>query len=1016
MRVTAQSETIGSIGLTAGWATFGIAVPQGAATDGLQVGNLVTQTDVKNRWSDGSIRFAILTVNSPGAATYEITAGNASTGTLTATPVDASVSLTIGTTTYVATLPASPTANTWLTGPLVREHRAVVAPTASGAAHPFLRVNFDTRVYQDGDARLDVSVENMLDKTGAATVTYNVAIDLNGATVYSRNAVQHYYLTRWRQVFHTAGTTVAAVTPDLTPFNQARALPPYLSTVTNVVSSPTGTNFEILKAGVLDTNMPAHGGRAELAPYPDWTARYLVHRNATQRSFVLAHGDLSGSWPVHVREDDASATAGVGSERLVSLDQRPTIWYDSRAKSAGQDYIKGSPLPIREYGSLTPGPGQSPLIPDTAHQPSLAYVPYLLTGDRYYAEEMAFWANYSMLRTYPADGVRSSKGILAYNEVRGYGWGLRNMVEAAAYYPDASPVKAYLTHKVVSNLEWLDAYATREQTTDNPFHVLWLDKRPEGAQWIGLWEQNYLAYAIDRAVNLGFPGGRVHRDAIARLQLRLFTSEPQYPRAQAAPYVVGIGTPVSGGVAFYQTMSEIWSATQSQTRPFAGYYGPEARLNLMIGIEGGWTGAQDAYTYLMSFLGSDLAQRAGWALAFYPTGSSPTPPPPPPPPTPVLAQLLTPTPGATLTSTTQTFTWDAGTGVSAYRLTAGSTAGASDIYNGTSTTYRSATVSGLPSDGRSFWVRLYSNIDGSWQVRDYSYRAYTSEPTPPPPPTPVLAQLLTPAPGATLTSTTQTFTWDAGTGVSAYRLTAGSTAGANDIYNGTSTTYRSATVSGLPSDGRSFWVRLYSNINGSWQARDYSYRAYTAPVTGVLPSPWQSADIGSVGLAGNASYANSAFTVNGAGADIWGTADSMRFVYRSLTGDGEIIARVVSLQNTDPWAKAGVMIRDTLNANAKHLSMLVTPSNGVNLTRRTSTGGNTGPVAAGAAGPKAPYWVRVVRRGSTFRGYSSNDGVNWVLHGSATISMNSTVRVGLAVTSHTRTALARAVFDKVTVK
>ena len=79
----------------------------------------------------------------------------------------------------------------------------------------------------------------------------------------------------------------------------------------------------------------------------------------------------------------------------MSLDQRPTVWFDVRAQGAGVDYIHGTPLPMREYQSTVPGPGQSPLIPDNAHQPSLAYVPYLLTGDRFYAEEMAFWANYS---------------------------------------------------------------------------------------------------------------------------------------------------------------------------------------------------------------------------------------------------------------------------------------------------------------------------------------------------------------------------------------------------------------------------------------------------------------------------------------------------------------------------------------------------------------------------------------------------------------------------------------------
>ena len=81
-------------------------------------------------------------------------------------------------------------------------------------------------------------------------------------------------------------------------------------------------------------------------------------------------------------------------------------------------------------------------------------------------------------------------------------------------------------------------------------------------------------------------------------------------------------------------MSQIWAGTQGQQRPFAGYYGPEARINLMMGVESGWTGAQSAYDYLWPSIGvvptwgslSDLAQRAGWAVDFYPTSTTPPPP------------------------------------------------------------------------------------------------------------------------------------------------------------------------------------------------------------------------------------------------------------------------------------------------------------------------------------------------------------------------------------------------------
>jgi hypothetical protein len=764
----AQTGRIAGIGLTRGWATFGQAVPKGAAVGGLQVGTLSTQTDVKSRWPDGSIRFAVVTVLAPASATYELKAAAASSGSFTPAAVDASVTLTLGGLMYVAALPATLSTDSWLAGALVHESRHTAAPasTTDGTPHPFLRVNFDRRVYNDATARLDVSVENVLDKAGATTVTYDVAVRVNGNVVFNRTAVQHYYLTRWRKVFTIGTTPLGSVTPDIVPFNQARALPPYLSIVTNTVSSPTGATFDILRQGALDANMPAHGGRAELAPYPDWTARYLVHRNPTQRSFVLGNGDLSGSWPIHVRESETSTKAGIGTGRYVSLDQRPTIWYDSRAKDAGLDYIKGTPLPIREYGSLTPGPGQTALIPDTAHQPSIAYVPYLLTGDRYYAEEMAFWANYSMMRTYDGDGVRNSKGVMANNEVRGFGWALRNLVDAAAYYPDASPMRAYLAAKLAHNLEWLDAYANSQDSGANPFRILWLYMRPDGDEYIGLWEQNYLAYAIDRANKQGFSGGLAHRDAIARFQLKLFTSDPAYPRSDGAPYIVGVGTPAAGGgFNFFRSMGEIWTATRDQHRDFGGYYGPEARLNLMIGVEAGWPGAQAALDYLWPFIGTepfwgstpDLGQRAGWALGLHSTA--------------LAAPVLMGPTGSVETSAPE-FRWNASPGATAYQLWVNDSTG-----NILQTWYNAATTQ-CAAGGVCSIIPAITVAPGSatWWVRAWSAEAGESAwsggstftriaPRPVPPAAAVLQN-----PSGTISTIAPSFTWSAVPGVTHYLL------------------------------------------------------------------------------------------------------------------------------------------------------------------------------------------------------------------------------------------------------
>lgn len=167
-----------------------------------------------------------------------------------------------------------------------------------------------------------------------------------------------------------------------------------------------------------------------------------------------------------------------------------------------------------------------------------------------------------------------------------------------------------------------------------------------------------------------------------------------------------------------------------------------------------------------------------------------------------------------------------------------------------------------------------------------------------------------------------------------------------------------------------------------------------------LPSPWITTDVGPVGVTGSAVYSNGAFTLNGSGTDIWGTSDEFRYVYQSASGDCSITARVASVENTNSWAKAGVMIRDSLNSNAMHAMVVATPvtSTGVAFQYRMSTGGTS--VNLNTTGIAAPHWVRVVRSGNTFTAYRSPDGNSWTTIGSTTIPMGTNVSIGLVTTSH----------------
>jgi len=181
----------------------------------------------------------------------------------------------------------------------------------------------------------------------------------------------------------------------------------------------------------------------------------------------------------------------------------------------------------------------------------------------------------------------------------------------------------------------------------------------------------------------------------------------------------------------------------------------------------------------------------------------------------------------------------------------------------------------------------------------------------------------------------------------------------------------------------------------------------------TLPAPWRDADVGAVPLAGSATYASGTFTASGSGADVWGTSDAFHFVYQQLSGDGSIEARVASVQQADAWSKAGVMIRETLDANAKNAFMAASAAHGVALQWRSSAGA-TSLKSAGSL-PAPPRWLRLVRSGSTVTGMESVDGTTWTTVGTVSIAMTSTVYVGLAVTSHTTSASATAVIDQVSV-
>jgi hypothetical protein len=175
-------------------------------------------------------------------------------------------------------------------------------------------------------------------------------------------------------------------------------------------------------------------------------------------------------------------------------------------------------------------------------------------------------------------------------------------------------------------------------------------------------------------------------------------------------------------------------------------------------------------------------------------------------------------------------------------------------------------------------------------------------------------------------------------------------------------------------------------------------------------------DVGACPVPGNASYAGHAFTLSGAGSDIWGKSDGFCFVHHPLDGDGQIEARVVMLPRANLLGKAGIMIRQTLEANSTHAGLFVTPTAGLRFLRRREIGGaTTSVVKSDHRAIAAPCWLKLVRSDETISAYRSADGNNWQLVGAEAIALRGTIYVGLAVTAQPRGMRDLSIFDNVSV-
>ena len=511
--------------------TFGQAFGPGKLARGtplaarLADGKQITlQVDAKAFHDDGSVRHAVVSgiVPTPGAAPVALglvrlapgsraDAGLPAVGNLTPVALiqaglTASVRLTLDGKRYGASLErllSKGKAAAWLEGPIAHEwHVSAPLADASGSEHPHLAARFAVRWYGGiKKARVDVTIENnWAYEPAPQNFTYDAEIDVGGETVYRKAGLMHYHHARWRKLAWWGGDPALHLRHDSRQLIDSQALPNYDPTVaineralSEAFGKWNGARTEPMGVGAAVHAMPGTGGRGDIGLQPAWAVSYLLSMDPRARAVTMGTADLAGSWSMHYRDRRTGLPVS-----LLDYPYMTILGNRSDTRNPATKKLEAFPECSRPEACRTPNKH------DTSHQPNLAYLPYLLTGDHYYLEELQFWAMYDVFASNP--GYRQDrKGLLASDQVRGQAWALRTLAEASYITPESHPLKRHFQQILDSNLDWYNAkYSDNSKANALGFvadgHAVVYHERTG----IAPWQDDFFTSAVGRTAELGF--------------------------------------------------------------------------------------------------------------------------------------------------------------------------------------------------------------------------------------------------------------------------------------------------------------------------------------------------------------------------------------------------------------------------------------------------------------------------------------------------------------------------------
>lgn len=444
----------------------------------------------------------------------------------------------------------------WLDGPLAGEWVVGAPPVDDkGRAHPRLMVFFAVRAYGPAPVstvRVDVTVEN--DWAYAAQphdLTYDARVSVAGQPPSDMGRITHFERARWHKVLwwgHADGPVWFAALNG--PYLQATpAVPAYqdIDLSPSMLASVRQSCAPMDHCDVM-TRMEATGAQPQIGPLPQWSSAYIVnpHDYRTYR-WMLADSDALGAYGTHYRQQDTDEALSVQQHPCATL-VGPAEMARCRVPPHGDDRIPWC------HGACS-----TPLQAEPAHHGAPAYVAYLVTGDWYYAQELTFWTDWTIFTQNPEyRGYRA--GLVNQQQVRSQAWDLRTLGDAAYLLPDDSPFKTYFNDVATNNIRWYNKHysdspdANRMGFLSGQHAVLYPYSGAEDSA-LSPWQQSFFTWAAGNLVDQGFRGAKAMRDYFSRFQIGTLTAHGFCPE-MATAYTLRVRD--SRKAPYYKTFAQIY--------------------------------------------------------------------------------------------------------------------------------------------------------------------------------------------------------------------------------------------------------------------------------------------------------------------------------------------------------------------------------------------------------------------------------------------------------------------------